>query len=49
MFIDANMMNPAIIFITVIRTFSGPWWASSVMSNRSFVILDMSWPIFVSS
>ena len=49
MFIDANMMNPATIFITVIRTFSGPWWASSVMSNRSFVILDMSWPIFVSS
>ena len=25
MFIDANIMKPAIIFITVISTFSGPW------------------------
>lgn len=37
--------NEPIVTNVVIKKFSGPWWASSLTSKRSFVILVISCPV----
>lgn len=41
-------MNDATIEIVEIMMFSGPWWASSLISMRSFVMRDIILPVSVS-
>ena len=44
-----NITSAPIIFISDIVIFSGPWCKSSVISNKSEVILDNNCPTFWSS
>ena len=43
------MIRAPIMVIIDKKASSGPWWASSVISKRSFVILDIMEPTLVSS
>ena len=48
-----QMQNMAIrappMVTKLMSRFSGPWWASSVTSNRSVVSRLMSWPVRLES
>ena len=44
-----RMQNDATILMIAMNSSSGKWWANSVMSFRSVVMRDMSWPIFAVS
>ena len=48
-FINAKIEKDAIILIPAIKNSSGQWWANSVTSKRSDVILDINVPTFASS
>ena len=42
--VNMTISAPTIVTMEMNRS-SGPWWASSVISNRSFVSRLMSWPV----
>ena len=45
MFMVARYVKAIITEMEEMITFSGPWWASSVISKRSLVILDIIFPV----
>ena len=46
--VSMSMSEPLSVKKAIKRS-SGPWWASSVISNKSFVMRDISWPVLVPS